>query len=1236
MNKIDIINEIKGFLEGYNEDLKYLVHVEANPNNNYAECIVHPPDGEKQIMKVDYTPFSYVKDFKKHNITLYNGDTELQKEKMIQYGIKFKKLETGNQKRLEEGYCYMVTSHKSYNAIINFFRDGGIYPFEKATDAVGNLVKDKKGDPIYLYRHLFFAPKPYEQFLINKKARLFKGYEEYKDIHRVIFDIETTGLRPEISRVFSIGVRDNKGFETVLEVSKTDDDEAEINLIVDFLNLLVLLKPAVIAGYNSEDFDFYYLLGRAKILKIDVEKLITTLKPDIKLKRKPNSTVKIGDKTERYTATEMWGISVIDILHAAKKTAVVNSDLQKTNLKYVAKFEKIARENRTYIPGEDNSIGRYYHENPFFIANDDNVHIEIPQKFTKTVENLFKAQENKSNLTAEQYGKVKKYCLDQDPEFVVWFRKEAAPQKMHKFIRGRKLVRQYLLDDLWETEQVDELYNQSSFMLAKIVPTTYTRICTMGTASVWNLLLTAWSYEKGLAIPHPDSYGKMSGGLARCYKRGYTKRLVKIDYASLYPMLQLTWDIFPIFDISGVMKMMLIYMTTTRNIYKKLAKGTPLNEEEVELMKGMDHEGYTKYLNNLLVQKDKDMYDVKQKPIKTLNNSQFGALASNIAFNWSDNDCAARITCCGRLELRHAIKWFERFECIPLYAVTDGVNFHIPDKTTIMLTKDGTILHNQPEGIVEDMWKYGTDEKGDDIVGINALIEYFNDHEMQKPFMAVDNDGEFVSCFNVARINYAVLQEKKDKKTNEIKKKIKLTGNSLKSTVLPEYIEEFMENGWKLILDGKGKEFVDYYYEYTQDIFYKQIPLKNIASKSKYKNTLKQYANRGTDKNGRLKAKQAHMELVILEREKMAEELFQKHKDNLEFSKKEEELTIEEKKKLIEVYMPPEPELDSTLYYYNNGYRKSHGDSKKIKDKDTGELRFASTLINKNDLIENEDMKGDYNIDKYLTAFNERICYSQKKIGGMLSAFDPEIAEKIPVKIVRKKEKDESGNKVETEELVINHFTSDQLVLKSFDLDDVDDSMYLEENEVKFWNKTGFDPRLVWNGFKMHDDMAVHFEIYENALKFLNDKMEKAGKPLIKSRNEQISKGEYVLIKSGGEYSVGYHNGKYIEIVRSNIDVPKSEYELEMEQKNKENEEQIQKLDNVDFKTQEEGKLLNQLDKRKKYFSAYKKQFKIDANLEMDKFMELTNGEGGDLIDGFIIEEEKKINDEALNYGGID
>lgn len=1227
MNKLKIINEIKAFLDGYNDDLKYLVHVEASPNESYAECIIHPPNGEKEIVKVDYTPFLYTKDFSKQkNLVFYHGDEELIKEKMIQYGIKREKLKTGNQKRLEEGYCWKYTSYKSYNDIVYFFRDGGIYPYEKARDDEGKIIKNFRGDAHFLYRDLFFAPKPYEQFLIDKRARLFKGFEEYKEVHKLTLDIETTGLRPEISRVFAIGIRDNRGFEIALKVEKEHDDEAEAKMIQDMFNVINFIKPAVILGHNSEDFDFYYLLGRASILKMDLDKIQTTLRPDHKLKRIPNSSVKIGDSAEKYTATQMWGYTVIDTLHAAKKTAKLNTDMKGTGLKYICKFEEIAKENRTYIPGEDGDIGRYFHENPMFIGNDNNEHLEIPNKFKDVAETLLKAQIIKDKFTEEQYREYKNTILNKNPDFVAWFRLEAAPKKFYKFISGKKLLEQYLLDDLWETEQVDELYNQSSFMLAKIVPTTYGRICTMGTASIWNLLLTAWSFEKGLAIPIPDTKKKFSGGLSRCYKRGYVKRLVKIDYASLYPMLQLTWDIFPIFDISGVMKMMLIYMTTTRNIYKKLASSAPLNEEEVELMKEIDHETYVKYINDALTSKERAAFKVKQLPIKILNNSQFGALGSDISFNWSDNECAARITCCGRIELRHAIKWFEQFDCIPLYAVTDGVNFQVPDKTTIRLTPDGVFTYDQPEGVIEDMWIFGNDKKGNDIVGINALIEYFNVHEMKPPFMAVDNDGEFLSCFNLARINYAVLEEKKDKKSGEMKKKVKLTGNTIKSSTMSEYIEEFMGNGWNMILEGKGAEFVDYYYDYAQEIYYKQIPLKKIATKKKYKDTIKQYVNRGTDKNGKPLAKRAHMELVIAQRNKIAEELFEKYKDQLEF-KDEEKLTIEDKLKLVDVYMPPEPELDSTLYYYNTGYRKSHGDSDMVKDAETGELRPAATLIGKQQMIDNPELTGDYNKDKYLAAFNSRVK-------NLFHAFDPEVAKKIPAKITRKKVKDADGNKVEEETLVMGQFARHELELKAFDLDDVHESMFLEEKEVEFWNEYGYDPRLVWDGFEMHDDMKVHYEIYEDALNYLNKQMKDSGKSIkIKSRNEQINKNDLVLYKNGPVYSVGRHNGQFIEIIREDVKVPKSEVELKLDQETKRKEEEIKKLDTgIDLQSELEKKHIKLEAKRLDAFPEFKKRFNLPNELDYDTFISDAGQDGYNFIDSFIEGEQNKVEDENAEY----
>lgn len=1217
MDKLKVLSEIKGFLDGYN-DLKYLVNVETDPETNIAECIIHEPGKDPVIREIKYTPFMYMKDLEQNKLKLYAHFPEIYESKKIQYGITITPLKTGNHKRLKNGYCYKITSSKSYNAIINFLKDGKVYPYEKQRDYDGNEVKDAKGEPIYLYRDMFYAPRTVEQFFISTQTRLFKGIEEYKNVHKVTFDIETTGLRYQIARVFAIGVRDNRGTDVILEAKKLNDDDAEIALIQDFFNLLSYLKPAVICGYNSEEFDFEFILGRAKILKMDLTQLPTTLREGVHLKRRPNVSVKYGNTADKFTATEMWGYSVIDILHASKKTAAVNTELKATGLKYVAKFEKIAKPNRTYIKGEDQTIGRYYRENKMFVIDENNNYLQVPDEYQDVTRKLYKLQANKDTITDEQYKKYKKQYLDDCKEFVNWFKEVASPKKMINFISGKKLVKQYLSDDLWETEQVDELYNQSSFMLAKIVPTTYQRICTMGTAAIWNLLLTAWSYENDLAIPHCDVKEDFSGGLARTYKVGYSVRLVKIDYGSLYPMLQLTWDIFPMFDITGVIKKMLLYLTTTRNIYKRLANNDKLNQEELALLKEIDHDTYQKLLENKLTDTDRAMFKVKQLPIKILNNSLFGALGSDISFNWSDNDCAARITCCGRIELRHAIAWFRKYDCIALLAVTDGVNFQIPDKSKIKVTDSGEEILSE-EIPIEEAWQYGGK------TGIAALIAKFNNEEMRKPYMSVDNDGEYISCLNLARINYATLSLVKDKKTGQMKEKIKLTGNTIKSKAMPEYIEEFIDKGFDLILHGKGKEFVDYYYDYVDDLRFCRIPLKKIASKSKVKTTLGAYLKRGKNKNGQDKGKQAHMELLIEQRERIAKKLFEEHQHefNLEKVKNLDDISV--KMKLVANYMPPEPELDSVIYHVNTGYLLSHGGSRKIKDKDTGEERYAAQLISNEDLLENPDLRGKYNVARYLAAFNSRVT-------SLLVGFDDHVANTMLSKIVKKKVKDELGNRQVIEEVTKHSYNPGELELKNFDSDTYEESMYLESKEVKFWNKTGYDPRLVWNGFSMHDDDKVYYEIYEGALKYVNDKMEKSGKPKIKSINDKYEKGDLVLLKDGSTYNLGAYNGVFMEIIRENLDIPKSEIEIELDRKRAEEEERLRNLEVTMAKESEKDKYLKaMIEKREKYFPLFLQKFKLSEDYTMDKlFAEIPEASGA--FDTYIINMEKSQEEEAEEY----
>jgi hypothetical protein len=48
---------------------------------------------------------------------------------------------------------------------------------------------------------------------------------------------------------------------------------------------------------------------------------------------------------------------------------------------------------------------------------------------------------------------------------------------------------------------------------------------------------------------------------------------------------------------------------------------------------------------------------------------------------------------------------------------------------------------------------------------------------------------------------------------------------------MPVYIEDFLGKSIRMLLDGDGYSFIQYYYEYVDKIYNYQIPLVKIASK---------------------------------------------------------------------------------------------------------------------------------------------------------------------------------------------------------------------------------------------------------------------------------------------------------------------------------------------------------------------------------------------------------------------
>ena len=771
--------EIKNFLEGADPE-KYIVAVEYDYRTNSIYKIKEDPINGKSIQKDKFVPFAWVGNLRQTNF--YSNSKLRQKQAMSKHGILIEKLNTEDNQRLEEGQTYLIKTTKTYRNLISFFREGGLNPWAKET------------------RHLITILSPVEQYLTQTQKRLFKGFNEYEDVHRLMFDIETTSLRPQDGMMFLLGVLDNRGNSKIFYAH---DDESERRLIIDFFETINQIRPTIIGGYNSSSFDWDWIERRAEILGLNLRDIVKTLNPNSPFRRK-DSILKLGAEIEDYKSTMIWGYNVIDVAHSVRRAQTINSDIKSWGLKYITEFIGANRDTRVYIDGD--KIASTYSDNKAFFFNPRTGKYKSVE--TPGLEDLIHRHPN-----------------------------------TYEVLTGQEIVKKYLEDDIDETLRVDEQFNQASFLLSTMVPTTYERVSTMGTATLWKMLMLAWSYHKGLAIPKKEEKRPFVGGLSRLIKTGYSENVLKLDFSSLYPSIQLVHNVFPECDVSGAMESMLKYFRDTRIKYKKLA---------------------SKYYGE--DSKKSESFGRKQLPIKIFINSMFGSLSAPQVFPWGDMDMGEKVTCTGRQYLRHMIAWFIEKNYEPLVLDTDGVNFSCPPE----LERHTYIGVGNNELVIKDKEYRGSE----------AHVAEYNDLFMVGE-MGLDTDGQWSSCINVSRKNYALLTDSG---------KIKLTGNTIKSKTLQEYLVDFIDKGLILLLNGKGKEFVEYYYEYHEKIYNKQIPLAKIANKSRVKLTLEEYIARSkrVNKAGHPMSRMAHMELVM--------------KENLRVS------------------------LGDTIYYVNNGTALSHGD----------------------------------------------------------------------------------------------------------------------------------------------------------------------------------------------------------------------------------------------------------------------------------------------------------------------
>lgn len=938
------------------DDEKYIVGVEYDYKTNKIYKIIQDPEQGKIIKEDSFTPFLWVGDLSGQNF--YKNSKEQQKKAMGRHGILIEKLQTYGNERLENGLKYLVKSIKSYTDLITFFKEGGIDPW---------------GDN---HKHLFQILSPVEQFLVETKKRLFKGIDEYDGVYRFVFDIETTGLEADNDKIILIGVKDNRGLQKTIPAFGEDGEK---KCIEEFFSIIRKLKPTIIGGYNSAFFDWPFILKRAKILGVDVAGLTAIFtKKGITEKE---GVLKLANEVEPYTQHVIWGFNIIDIAHAVRRAQAINSEIKSWGLKYITQYLEKEKPNRVYVDGA--WISKIYLDNESYYVN------------PKTGKYKQIGEPGTEKLLEKYPGK-----------YEIW--------------TGRKIVEQYLDDDLYETMVVDDSFSQSTFLLSKLVPTTYERIATMGTATLWKIIMLAWSYENNLAIPLKDEKRPITGGLSRLLSVGYSKNIVKFDYASLYPSIQLVYDVFPECDVMGVQKSMLKYFRNIRIKYKRSAE--KLKDTDPVLS---------------------EMFDRKQLPIKIFINAYFGSLSAPHVFPWGDMNKGETITCVGRQCLRMMIMFFMKKGYKPLVMDTDGVNFETPDDI-----ESHTYIGKGYNELVEE---------GKEYTGIKADTAEFNDVFMRNE-MGLDIDYTAPSCINVSRKNYIIKMLKKGKE------KIKLTGNTIKSKKLQQYIVEFLDEGFKYLLNGDGLSFIELYYTYVGKIYNKEIPLSKIANKSRVKQSVEEYRKyiKKTTKAGSLMSRQAHMELVMMNNYPAG--------------------------------------LGETIYYVNNGQKKSSGDVQKITKPSkkyqeeflqkngypvpSDYIEINCYMITEKEIQDNPNMTGDYNVARYLSNFN-------KRIEPLLCVFKPEIREDI---LVEDPNDRQFFTKTQCE--LVNGFP-----LKEDGQDKFDEVMTLSDSEVIFWNRVNKDP---------------FFMYVENSLELADQHWVEHNRKVVSLEANSIKSNEDEIIQSDG------------------------------------------------------------------------------------------------------------------------
>ncbi|HEV2644561.1 MAG TPA: ribonuclease H-like domain-containing protein, partial [Candidatus Elarobacter sp.] len=196
------------------------------------------------------------------------------------------------------------------------------------------------------------ALPPEEQYLVATGRTYFRDLP-FDDVHRLQFDLETTGLDARHDRIFMVSVRHHTGDTEVLEMHG-DDDVAEADLIRRLMTCIRAADPDVIENHNLHGFDLPFLDRRARMLGVH---LVLGRVGGLGLGQRPArrgvpSSAASDPRDRRRVRFVVPGRELIDTLDAVRRHDFSTRELPGHGLKVVARYFGIAAPDREYVPGD--------------------------------------------------------------------------------------------------------------------------------------------------------------------------------------------------------------------------------------------------------------------------------------------------------------------------------------------------------------------------------------------------------------------------------------------------------------------------------------------------------------------------------------------------------------------------------------------------------------------------------------------------------------------------------------------------------------------------------------------------------------------------------------------------------------------------------------------------------------------------------------------------------------------